>query len=72
MGTIVSSSVTLVGCLTIAFVSGWKLALVVLAFIPFIIFGSAMEVKVNLGGSAGNSVDSEEAGKVRLLKLKKV
>lgn len=64
LGTIASAFVTAGGSLAIAFVSGWKLALLVLAFVPFIIFGGMMEVKTYFEGNAGNLINSEEAGKV--------
>ena len=66
MGGIASSIVTAVGCLALAFVSGWKLALLVCAFVPFIIFGAVMQMKMYFGNSA-DGINSEEAGKVRLL-----
>ena len=65
MGTIASALVTAAGSLAIAFISGWKLALVILAFVPFMIFGGMMEMKAYFQGNAGNLINSEEAGKVR-------
>ncbi|CAB3983659.1 Multidrug resistance 1 [Paramuricea clavata] len=64
MGTIASALVTAAGSLAIAFISGWKLALVILAFVPFMIFGGMMEMKAYFQGNAGNLINSEEAGKV--------
>ena len=52
------------GCLVLAFYSGWKLALVVLAFLPFIVVGSALEMKMYFG-DVTNTMGSEECGKVR-------
>jgi hypothetical protein len=66
LGGIASSLITAVGCLVLAFVSGWKLALVVLAFLPFIIIGGMMEMQIYFGNTlGGDTINSEEAGKVR-------
>ncbi|CAB4016568.1 multidrug resistance 1-like [Paramuricea clavata] len=65
LGGIASSLITAVGCLVLAFVSGWKLALVVLAFLPFIIIGGMMEMQIYFGNSlGGDTINSEEAGKI--------
>ncbi|XP_028400885.1 multidrug resistance protein 1-like isoform X2 [Dendronephthya gigantea] len=63
LGAIVSSLITTVGCLALAFASGWKLALLVVAFIPFIILGAVTRMRVYFRGS-GNVINSEEAGKI--------
>jgi hypothetical protein len=37
---------------------------VILAFVPFMIFGGMIEVKTYFEGNPGNLINSEEAGKV--------
>lgn len=69
MGIVSSSVVTAVGCLAIAFIFGWKLALLILVFVPFVLFGAIMETKMYMDGNSGNLVNSEEAGKVRSIIL---
>lgn len=66
LGGIASSLITTIGCFALAFASGWKLALLVVAFIPFIILGAVMEIRIYFGNS-GNMINSEEAGKVSFL-----
>ena len=58
---------TVVACLVYAFYNGWKLALVVLAIIPFLVVASAIQMKVFAGGSvAGDGEDDLiKSGKVR-------
>jgi ABC-type multidrug transport system fused ATPase/permease subunit len=66
LGGVASSLITTVGCLALAFASGWKLALLVLAFIPFIILGATMEMRIYFGNTdEADIVNSEAAGKVR-------
>lgn len=64
-GVVASSVITAIGSLILAFYSGWKLALLVLAFIPFILIGSMLEMRLYFGsGDREDAINSEEAGKV--------
>ena len=64
MGIVCSSLITAIGCPLVAFISGWKLALVVLAFLPFLALAGSLRSKFYMSGRVGKSVDTEEAGKV--------
>lgn len=58
LGSIAMALSTVVACLVYAFYNGWKLALVVLAIIPFLVVASAIQMKVFAGGSvAGDGED---------------
>lgn len=67
LGIVVNSLTTAVACTVYALYNGWKLSLVVLSFIPFLIFASAIQMK--LFTAQGVSKDSEDeivqSGKVR-------
>jgi ATP-binding cassette subfamily B (MDR/TAP) protein 1 len=49
----------------IAFVYSWKLALFILAVMPFFIIGSVLEMKAMKGFTGGNKSALERAGQVR-------
>ena len=55
-----------------ALYNGWKLSLVVLSFIPFLILAGAIQMKVFTGRGISNDGEDElvQSGKVRLLKYK--
>lgn len=50
--------------LILAFVFGWKLTLVILAFVPVVMIGGAFQVKVLTGFTAASKEGLLEAGKV--------
>jgi ABC-type bacteriocin/lantibiotic exporter with double-glycine peptidase domain len=52
--------------LVISFVFGWKLTLLILAFIPFIAVGGFVEMKIMAGVSNRDKEAVEEAGKVAI------
>jgi len=51
-----------------ALYNGWKLSLVVFSFIPFLIFASAIQMKLFTGLGISNDGEDEivQSGKVRL------
>ena len=61
LGTIVLSLSTVVACLVFALYSSWKLALLVVAFLPFIVAGSTLQMKALTSG-AGNEDELLEFG----------
>nr|XP_022339240.1 multidrug resistance protein 1-like isoform X1 [Crassostrea virginica] len=64
IGTILSSIVSLVAALVIAFYYGWKLALVVLAGVPILMLSSSLQIKVVMGKHKDDQNKLEDAGKV--------
>ena len=53
MGSIVQSIANLGTAFVIAFIYGWKLTLLIVAFLPFIMIAGALQMKL-LQGVAGN------------------
>lgn len=68
LAIVVTSVATGVACTVYALYNGWKLSLVVLSFIPFLIIAGAIQMKVAFIGR-GTSKDGEDdivqSGKVR-------
>ena len=62
-----NSLTTAVACTVYALYNGWKLSLVVLSFIPFLIFASAIRMKLftGLGASKDSEDEIVQSGKVR-------
>lgn len=60
---VASMIVTSIGCLLLAFISGWKLALVILAFLPFLFLSAWVRSKVYFTASVKEKT-TEESGKV--------
>lgn len=54
---------TAVGCLVVAYISGWKLSLVITCFVPFIVVAGSLSMLL-LGGKARYGGD-EESGQVK-------
>ena len=48
--------------LGIAFAYGWKLTLLIMAFIPFIVVGGFIEIQVMVGGESAERKAYDEAG----------
>lgn len=67
LGTIAMSLSTVIACTVYAFINGWKLSLVVLAFIPLLVIASAIQMRVFAGGKVSDHGEDElvQAGKVR-------
>ena len=64
LGAVVQSAVSMVTALVIAFVYGWKLALVILACVPFIIASGAIQMKIFMGGAKKNKDAADKAAEV--------
>lgn len=64
MGTMMESLASIVVALTIAFYFGWKLAFVVVAFFPIMIFSGIVQGKMLLGFAKGDRNYQLEASKV--------
>lgn len=64
IGTILSSIVSLVAALVIAFYYGWKLALVVLGGVPILMLSSSLQIKVVMGKHKDDQNKLEDAGKI--------
>jgi ABC-type bacteriocin/lantibiotic exporter with double-glycine peptidase domain len=50
--------------LIIAFIYGWQLTLLILAFLPLLIIGGFLQVRILAGVAGQNKQALEEAGKV--------
>ena len=61
LGTLVISLTTVIGGLVYAFVHDWRLTLVVLAFVPFMILAAAMQMKIFTGQGAESGAKGDEA-----------
>ena len=66
LGTIAMSLSTVIACTVYAFINGWKLSLVVLAFIPLLVIASTIQMRVFAGGKVSNDGEDElvQSGKV--------
>jgi ABC-type bacteriocin/lantibiotic exporter with double-glycine peptidase domain len=64
LGTIAMTLTTIIASLIYSFLNGWKLTLLVLAFIPFIAIAGALQVKT-LTGDTSNKDELLESGKVK-------
>ncbi|XP_014662073.1 PREDICTED: multidrug resistance protein 1-like [Priapulus caudatus] len=64
LGSLANSVSNLVAGLTIAFVNSWKMTLVILSFVPFIIVGAAMQMKMLAGNQHADKKAFEESGRV--------
>ncbi len=53
--------------LILAFIYGWKLTLVILAFVPVVMIGGAFQIKVQTGFTAASKEGLLAAGKVSFI-----
>ena len=62
---------TIIACTVYAFINGWKLSLVVLAFIPLLVIASTIQMRVFAGGKVSDHGEDElaQSGKVRFVYL---
>ena len=60
----IASVTSLVTGLVIGFVYSWQLALVILAFAPFMVAAGFIQMKMMSGGANQDKEDMEAAGKV--------
>ena len=65
LGTFLQALANMGTALVIAFVFGWQLSLVILAFVPFLAIGGFVEMKIIAGVSNRDKEAVEEASKVR-------
>lgn len=65
ISTIVQSIVTMAVAITIGFIYGWKLALLIFGCLPVLAISGALEMKILQGGHEKDAALIEEAGKVR-------
>lgn len=66
LGLVLQSISSLGIGLGVAMYYGWKLALVILAFVPFIVFAAMFEMIIIRGASGKNDQRVEKAGEVRI------
>ncbi|EDV26960.1 uncharacterized protein TRIADDRAFT_54424 [Trichoplax adhaerens] len=64
LGAVIQSIVSMVAALVIAFVYGWKLALVILGCVPFIVVSGAIQMRVFIGGAKKNKDAADKAAEV--------
>jgi ABC-type multidrug transport system fused ATPase/permease subunit len=64
IATLIQAATLLIAALIIAFVYSWKLTLVILAFIPFVVIGGAFQQRVLVGQAGKNQKELEQAGQV--------
>uniref|UniRef100_A0A2C9JZ86 Bile salt export pump n=1 Tax=Biomphalaria glabrata TaxID=6526 RepID=A0A2C9JZ86_BIOGL len=64
VGQMLEASATILSALLIAFISGWKLTLVVLAFMPLMFAGGFVQGKVIAGASRKDRKQLQQAGKI--------
>lgn len=66
LGTVAMGLATVIACTVYAFINGWKLSLVVLAFIPLLVVASAIQMKVFAGAKVSDDGEDEliQSGKV--------
>ena len=67
IGTVLQAAATIIAALVIAFIYGWKLALVILAFLPIMVLSGKVQGKVIAGSAQSEKSHIQEAGKVRKL-----
>ncbi|KAK6172116.1 hypothetical protein SNE40_018066 [Patella caerulea] len=64
LGMVFQNVAAMLTAIIIAFIYGWKLTLVILAFVPFIMLAGAIQMKVLAGVAGKNKEALEGAGKV--------
>ncbi|KAK7473472.1 hypothetical protein BaRGS_00035301, partial [Batillaria attramentaria] len=64
IGSLLEAVSTMVASLVVAFVFGWKLALVILAFFPVIVIAGTVQGKVIAGSAQSEKSQLQEAGKI--------
>lgn len=66
IASILSATMAMVAAIIIAFVFGWKLALVVMTMVPLMIFSGFLSFKLHVNNQARDIKLLEAAGKVRV------
>ena len=64
MGVIIQSAMTIGASVLIAFIFGWKLTCVLMAFLPFLIASGLLQGRLYAGFSRGEKDYIEQGGKV--------
>ncbi|KAL8570227.1 hypothetical protein ACOMHN_029927 [Nucella lapillus] len=64
LGSAIEATVAVMSALTISLVFGWKLTLVILAFVPLVIASGRMQGRAVSGAATGDSSRLEGAGKI--------
>lgn len=64
LGSSLMGLCSLLAGIIIAFVYSWKLTLLIIAFLPLVVIGGAMEMKMMAGAAGKNKEALEAAGKV--------
>jgi ATP-binding cassette, subfamily B (MDR/TAP), member 1 len=64
LGMMLQAAATITVGIVIAFIYSWKFALFVFGVMPFMLFGSVMQIRIAKGFSMKNKTELEEAGKV--------
>ncbi|BFY98378.1 hypothetical protein BsWGS_01418 [Bradybaena similaris] len=72
LGTMFMSVANMGVAIIISFIYGWKLTLVILGFMPFILLGGAMEIKMLAGQAGKNKEALEGAGKVAVESIENI
>ena len=67
LGGVANSLANMGTAIIIAFIYGWKLTLLILAFMPLLVLGGFMQIKLLAGQAGQNKEALEGAGKVRRL-----
>ena len=65
IAAVLEAMATIVAALAIAFIYGWKLALVILAFLPVMVLAGKVQGRVLAGSAKSGKSYIQEAGKVR-------
>ncbi len=65
MGTVLTGLITMILGIVMAFVFGWKMALLTVAMLPIIATGSYLSLKIRSGSQRRDAELMEEAGKVK-------
>jgi len=64
LSTVLASFVSMIAGLVIAFMYGWRLAILLLILLPFIGFGGYLNMKIRHSSQLSDSKLLEKAGKV--------
>lgn len=67
LGMMIQNVANMGTALVISFIYGWQLTLLIIGFLPFIIAGGYMQIRIMAGVAGSNKTALEEAGKVFLL-----
>lgn len=66
LGSTLMSLTSIVAGLVIGFIYSWKLTLLIIAFLPLLMIGGFLQMKMLTGAAGKNKKALESAGKVRV------